>query len=66
MIFKIITKLNKNGRKFHALVLDNGYSQRYISFDTKLIMECLDISPSSLDRREVGEETIIAKGGAES
>jgi hypothetical protein len=56
---KVCVKLNKDGKKYTALVLDLGYSQKYLSFDSSLCAELLGVSVRSLF--ETTSEYVLAE-----
>lgn len=49
-------------RTYYALVLDLGYTRKYLTFDKYMCMELLEKSPRELEELPLGEYIIIEKG----
>lgn len=56
---KVVVKLNKDNKKYAALVCDLGYTQKYLSFDSYLCAEILGITVREL--METPSEWVIAE-----
>lgn len=58
-LFVSVFTSRKSGNKTYALILDLGYSRKYLSFDIQLIAEVLGLRVVDLYDIELGEYTIL-------
>lgn len=49
----------KSGKAYNCIVVDMGYREVTLTFDSAIIAELLDCSPRALATVKVGEERVI-------
>ena len=52
----------KNGRTYHALILDMGFARKFLSFDENLCMQIMNLRISDFAELPIGEYIILEKG----
>lgn len=53
----------KSGKAYNCIVVDMGYRELTLTFDSAVIAELLDCSPRALATVKVGEERVIGYFG---
>ena len=61
-LFVSIFQSKRTGKPTYALVLDLGYTKKYLSFDTCLIAEVLQMSVFDLLGLDYGDYQIMSDG----
>lgn len=49
----------KSGKAYNCIVVDMGYREVTLTFDSAIIAELLDCSPRALASTKIGEERVI-------